>query len=144
MKYLVFVFLIILMGCVHNDGSLNTYYVAPTNGYAQMVVVESESQKTLFISGQVGEGENLRSQMIDVLDKLKSLLEREGADYQDLVKINTYIVDYESDDLDVFRNVRRDVFGDEITPASTLIGVQSLALPEWMIEIDAVAVVGNN
>ena len=79
--------------------------------------------------------------MRDVLTKLGTLLESEGGTYQDLVKINTYIVDYEPKDLDVFRGIRKEVFTDEITPASTLVGVTSLALPKWLIEIDAVAVI---
>jgi enamine deaminase RidA (YjgF/YER057c/UK114 family) len=50
-------------------------------------------------------------------------------------------VNYEPEDLDVFRNVRKEIFTDAITPASTLVGVTSLALPAWLIEIDAVAVI---
>ena len=75
------------------------------------------------------------------LDKLLVLLESEGGGYENLVKINSYIVDYQPEHLDVFRNVRKEIFTDEITPASTLVGVTSLALPEWLIEIDAVAVI---
>jgi enamine deaminase RidA (YjgF/YER057c/UK114 family) len=67
-------------------------------------------------------------------------LQSEGGEYTDLVKINTYIVNYEPEDLDVFRNVRKEIFTDAITP-STLVGVTSLALPAWLIEIDAVAVI---
>jgi len=106
-----------------------------------MVVIEQKSQKTLHISGQIGEGANLDAQMRDVLHKLEDLLQREGGEYTDLVKINTYIVDYEPEDLNVFRNVRKEIFTDAITPASTLVGVTSLALPAWLIEIDAVAVI---
>ena len=131
----------ILVSCESPKSS--TRYVQPENGYAQMVVVEEGHMKTLHISGQVGKGPDLESQMRDVLLKLKVLLESEGGNYNDLVKINTYIVDYRPTDLDIFRGVRKDVFTDEITPASTLVGVTSLALPEWLIEIDAVAVVSD-
>ncbi|MFT4736787.1 MAG: 2-iminobutanoate/2-iminopropanoate deaminase [Cyclobacteriaceae bacterium] len=119
----------------------STRFVSPSNGYAQMVVVEQSGVKTLHISGQVGKGIALEEQMRDVLVKLNALLQSEGGDFQDLVKINTYIVDYEPADLDTFREVRKEVFSDEITPASTLVGVSALGLPEWLIEIDAVAVI---
>lgn len=115
-------------------------FVQPTNGYAQMVVVQQDFQKQLYISGQIGEGETLEAQMRDALEAIKELLASEGATYRDLVKINTYIVDYKPSDLAVFRGVRQEVFGADITPASTLVGVQALALPQWKIEIDAVAV----
>jgi 2-iminobutanoate/2-iminopropanoate deaminase len=139
MKYLLFLTPLLLLGC--DADSVTKRYIKPANGYAQMVVIEQKSHKTLHISGQIGEGANLDAQMRDVLHKLEDLLQREGGEYTDLVKINTYIVNYEPEDLDVFRNVRKEIFTDAITPASTLVGVTSLALPAWLIEIDAVAVI---
>ena len=144
MKYLISLLSILLVSCtasVQDTSSFSRRYVQPTNGYSQMVVIEQNGIKTLHISGQVGEGADLDAQMRDVLKKLGDLLESEGGSYADLVKINTYIVDYEPEDLDVFRGVRKEVFTDAITPASTLVGVTALALPEWLIEIDAVAVI---
>ena len=131
----------VLLAMVSCQPSITKRMVQPTNGYAQMVVIEEGNKKILHISGQVGEGEDLEAQMRDVLNKLKKLLESEGGDYSHLVKINTYIVDYQPADLDVFRGVRKQVFGSEITPASTLVGVTALAVPEWLIEIDATAVI---
>lgn len=144
MKYFTFILLGFLISCATPEPehfSFSKRYVQPTNGYAQMVVIEQQGVKTLHISGQVGEGVDLGAQMRYVLKKLLVLLESEGGDYSDLVKINTYIVDYQPADLDVFRGVRKEVFTDAITPASTLVGVTALALPEWLIEIDAVAVI---
>lgn len=144
MKYVTFLLPILLLSCtasVQETPSFSRRYVQPTNGYSQMVVIEQNGVKTLHISGQVGEGEDLDTQMRDVLRILGDLLESEGGSYADLVKINTYIVDYKPEDLDVFRGVRKEIFTDAITPASTLVGVTSLALPEWLIEIDAVAVI---
>jgi enamine deaminase RidA (YjgF/YER057c/UK114 family) len=59
----------------------------------------------------------------------------------DVVKMNTYIVDYGPESLEVFRGVRKELMGEADMPASTLVGVAALALPEWLIEIEAVAVV---
>ncbi len=144
MKYITCLLPFLLIACSTQeqaDSSFSRRYVQPTNGYSQMVVIEQNGVKTLHISGQVGEGDDLESQMRDVLKKLGNLLESEGGSYADLVKINTYIVDYQPEDLDVFRGVRKEIFTDTITPASTLVGVTSLALPQWLIEIDAVAVI---
>jgi len=139
MKYLFFISAILLLGC--STDKVKKRLVKPTNGYAQMVVVEQNGTRTLHISGQIGDGADLESQMRDVLRKLKDLLASEGGSYADLVKINTYIVNYQPSDLDVFRNVRKEIFTNDITPASTLVGVTALALPAWLIEIDAVAVI---
>jgi enamine deaminase RidA (YjgF/YER057c/UK114 family) len=119
-------------------------FVQPTNGYAQMSVITHGNMKRLHISGQIGQGETLEEQMRGALAAIKLLLETEGANYSGLVKINTYIVDYQPADLAVFRDVRQDLFGSEITPASTLVGVSALALPEWKIEIDAEALVQSD
>ncbi len=145
MKLIVVILLLTLTSCIQETDSQRTSitYVSPTNGYSQMVVVEDRSVKALYISGQVGTGDDLETQMREVLSKLSALLEKEGGDFSNLVKINTYIVDYSPDDLDVFREVRKEIFSDDITPASTLVGVQSLALPEWMIEIDAMAIINK-
>ena len=81
--------------------------------------------------------------MRSVLANLEKALNSAGADMKDIVKMNTYIVDYQPAMLDTFRNIRKELMGDEKMPASTLVGVTSLALPEWLIEIDAVAVVNE-
>jgi enamine deaminase RidA (YjgF/YER057c/UK114 family) len=78
--------------------------------------------------------------MRSAISKLKDLLKREGATTFDVVKMNTYIVGYGPETLEVFRRVRKEELGDADMPASTLVGVEALALPGWLIEIEAVAV----
>ena len=113
------------------------------NGYSESVTILNGSVKTIYVSGQVGDGKNLDEQMRSVLANLEKALNSAGADMKDIVKMNTYIVDYQPAMLDTFRNIRKELMGDEKMPASTLVGVTSLALPEWLIEIDAVAVVNE-
>ena len=55
-----------------------------------------------------------------------------------MVKITTYVKTMEF--MPVYRELRRSHFGDHF-PASTLVQIVSLALPELLIEIEAVAVV---
>jgi enamine deaminase RidA (YjgF/YER057c/UK114 family) len=59
----------------------------------------------------------------------------------DLVKIGIYVVDHGPEKLRVIRSVRDEILQAEPPPASTLIGVQSLALPDLLIEVDAIAVI---
>ncbi|MEO0505957.1 MAG: RidA family protein [Bacteroidota bacterium] len=116
-------------------------YVDPGPGYSQAVVVEANGVKTIHISGQVGTGEDFEAQFRDALSKLFTTLENSGATFKDVVKYNTYIVDYKPEYLDIFRTVRKELLGDVDMPASTLVGVAALGLPEWKVEIEAVAVV---
>ncbi len=104
-------------------------------------MITTSTQKTIYISGQIGEGEDMEAQMRDALFKMEDVLRKSGAGMKDVIKMNTYIVDYGPETLEVFRGVRKEVLGEADMPASTLVGVEALALPEWLIEIEAVAVV---
>ena len=64
-----------------------------------------------------------------------------GATYADIVKITTYVVGHKPEHRVVIGQARASFFPKGTPPASTLIGVAALALPEWLIEIEAVAVV---
>ena len=124
-----------------SQGLLEKTYIDTHNGYSEVVVVETRESKTLYISGQVGDGPDLETQMRSAIEKLQNLLGKFNASTSDIVKMNTYIVDYDEEQLAVFRNVRKELLGDEKMPASTLVGVPSLALEEWLIEIEAIAVI---
>jgi len=116
-------------------------------GYSHAVAVEGG--RTIFIAGQVafdqeanlvGKGD-LRAQAEKALENLVAALAAAGARPADVVKINTYVVNYKPADLPIIREVRARVFPAEDPPASTLIGVQALALEGLLIEIEAIAVV---
>ncbi len=154
MKYLRFLMFIVgitmlLPACRDNtslatsparESTLSKTFIDTHDGYSEAVVFESGNLKTVYVSGQIGQGDNLESQMRSALDNLKGVLGKSGATLEDVVKMNTYIVDYGPQSLETFRAVRREVMGDSDMPASTLVGVDALALPEWLIEIEAVAV----
>ena len=116
-------------------------FINQKNGYSESVSITNGNIKTIYVSGQIGDGDDLDSQMRSVLANLDKALKSAGAEMTDIVKMNTYIVDYQAEMLDTFRSIRKEIMGDEKMPASTLVGVTSLAREEWLIEIDAVAVV---
>ncbi len=99
----------------------------------------------MFLAGQValdGEGNvvgagDMKSQVRQVLENMKSVLASEGADFSNVVKINIFTTDIEA-----FRgaaSVRREYFGDH-PPASTLVQIERLARPVFLVEIEAIAV----
>ena len=117
-------------------------YIEPNEGFSQTVVVKTGSFKTLYISGQIGVGADLEAQTIATFQNLEKQLQNCNATFKDVVKMNTYIVNFNPEvDLPVFRKVRKEFLGNENYPASTLVGVESLGRKEWLIEIEAIAVI---
>jgi enamine deaminase RidA (YjgF/YER057c/UK114 family) len=117
----------------------------PTN-YTHVVV--GQGSRVVFISGQVavdsdgkvvGEGD-LELQADKVFENLKACLAGVGASFSDVTKLTTFVVNYRPEHRAIIGGVRQRHLPAENPPASTLVGVQALALPELMIEIEAVAV----
>jgi len=126
---------------------INPSTLATPRGYTH--VVTATGGKMVFIAGQVawdvkgeivGKGD-LRTQATQAYANLKAALAAAGATTADVVKLNTYVVNFKSTDLPVIREVRSQFFPQENLPASTLVGVQALAVEGLLIEIEAVAMV---
>ena len=113
-------------------------------------VVTATQGKMIFVSGQVAlnkQGEvvgkgDLRAQATQVFENLKvALAAAAGATFSDVVKMNTYVVNYKPADVAVLREVRSKYVSKEKPPASTLVGVQSLVREEFLIEIEVIALI---
>lgn len=120
-----------------------------SNSPAYSHVVATTGAKTVYISGQVsldaagqvvGAGD-LRAQTAQVMANLEIALAAAGATFADVAKITTYVVDYKPEHRAVIAGVRSPYFPEGAPPASTLVGVAALAGPEWLIEIEAIAVI---
>ncbi len=81
-------------------------------------------------------GADLKSQTRQVFANLGIALEALGATPSDVAKITTFIVGWSPEMRPALTAGRGDFFGDE-PPASTLLGVQALARPELLIEVEA-------
>ncbi len=150
MKFLLSILLTVSIGASYaqevEKEFINPFKIKP-NGYTHTVV--SASGKTIYISGQVpvnelgqvvGEGD-LKAQTKQVYDNLLYCLRFAGAKFEDVVKMTTYVVNYKPSDIDIIREVRKGYLSKENPPASTLVGVQALVNPDYMIEIEAIAVI---
>jgi len=116
-------------------------YINPAGGYTNVVAVTTGNIKTLYIAGQVGNGDTLEEQIRTAYRGVLKQLEDAGATFSDVVKMNTYIVNYRQEDLILFRRIREEIFGDQKMPANTLVGVTSLARDALKVEMEAIAVV---
>ena len=99
----------------------------------------------LFVSGcvaldsegrLVGEGDVV-AQARQVFANIGLCLSAAGASFGDVVKVTTFLTDIS--DRGRINPVRQEFFGDA-RPASTLVEVSALVLPEFLIEAEAVAV----
>ena len=115
--------------------------LGPSRGFSQAVIVRHGAVKTIWVAGQVGQGNNLTEQTRVVFGRVADRLADAGATMDDLVKTNTYIVDFRpSAEMESFRNGRSSVFGLQ-PPSSTLVGIDRLVSDEFRVEVDGVAMV---
>ena len=108
----------------------------------------SEGGRMLHLAGQVAwdkdrnlvGGDDLAAQARQCLANLKEVLASEGATPADLVRIRTYVVNHSPDKIGPVAGEMMAFYGDAMPAPNTWIGVQALAMPEFLIEIEATAV----
>jgi enamine deaminase RidA (YjgF/YER057c/UK114 family) len=113
-------------------------------GYSQGCRVD-EAQRLLFVAGQialdengdvVGEGD-FEAQTRQVFTNMGRVLESAGMSFENLVQIGGFLTDIGQ--LPTYARVRDEFVNTSAPPASTTIGVTSLALPELLVEVNAIA-----
>jgi reactive intermediate/imine deaminase len=136
-----------ILACAGNAAVVtrkNPASLSKPNGYTH--VVETSGGRTVYVSGQValdktgalvGAGD-LKAQTRQVFENLKAALADSGGTLNDVVKITIFMTDLSQ--IQDFREIRNGYFPREL-PASTLVQVVRLARPDFLIEIEAVAVV---
>ena len=117
-------------------------------GYSQ--IVEVTSGKLVLIAGQVphdindkmvGEG-NFEAQVEQVFKNLGMALKAAGGDWKNLVKINNYChISVTQEIRNGYRPIRDRYINTAAPPVSTFIYVPRLAQPNWLFEMDAIAVI---
>lgn len=114
------------------------------NDLCQAVVAKGT---TVFLRGQIGQNidtsENVcigdaRGQAEQAMKNIKMLMEEAGGTLEDICKITIYLIDPRYRE-EVYREVGKWLKG--VYPVSTGIVVSALARPEWLVEIDATAVI---
>lgn len=124
-----------------------------TNGLLQnpsfSQVVVASGRRSVYTAGQVSIDESgalvgagdLAAQTAQAMRNVGLALTAAGARYADVVKITTYVVDYKPEQRTIIGKARAPFFSGGTPPASTLVGVSALAMPEWLVEIEAIAVI---
>ena len=116
-------------------------------GFSQVVV--STGTKVIHCAGQTAwdqdmniiGGDDLEQQTSQALKNVQAALAAAGAGMNDVVRLDIYVVDYHRDKIPAISAAMSRYFDPERLPANTLLGIQALAMPEFLIEITATAVV---
>lgn len=113
-------------------------------GYSH--VAEVVSGRLVYIAGQVavdpsgkivGEGD-VSAQTRQVFENLKANLAAVNADFSSVIKLTYFVLDPAG--IPAIRQIREEYVNTQSPPASTLVIVKGLARPEFLVEVEAVAV----
>jgi len=121
---------------------------APPRFYSHAVSIEGPA-KLVYVAGQisvdqdgkvVGVGD-MRAQSEQVFKNLGNVLRAAGASWDDVVKMNAYMVGLDAGKVAAYREGRAAHLKTKQPPASTLVGVTSLVQPELLLEVEVVAAI---
>jgi 2-iminobutanoate/2-iminopropanoate deaminase len=128
-------------------------YINPDNlfpslpyGFSQVVI--ASGRRMVFVSGQtawdtqkniVG-GDSFLEQARQAFRNLVKAMEAAGGTLKDVVALRIYVVDYQAESGTAVGTALREFFSPQNPPASAWIGVSALSDPEFLIEIEATAV----
>jgi len=111
--------------------------------------IKSSGSTTIHCAGQVGWDKNYQlvgegdagAQARQALKNLKDVLAAAGASVSDVVRLRTYVVNHTPELLGQIGGALAEFYDGVVPAANTWIGVQSLALPGFLVEIEATAVI---
>ena len=129
--------------CIHPEG------ISTPETFTHVIV--SKGSKIVFIAGQVAEDSNgklvgagdMVAQSRQVFANIGRCLEAAGARPDRVTKLTIFVANYKRDYLPMIEEGRVSLFGDH-KPADTLVGVAALSRPDYMLEVDAVAVIDED
>jgi enamine deaminase RidA (YjgF/YER057c/UK114 family) len=111
-------------------------------------VIAATGSRLVFVAGQVADDAqgnlvgagDLAAQARLAFANVGRALAAAGARPEQVAKLTIYVVHHEREYLPAISEARVAVFGDH-KPADTLVGVETLAEPGYLIEVEAIAVV---
>ncbi len=118
--------------------------------YSDAVRVDLQECSFLYISGMIGVDQDgkiadrtMLGQTRQVLENIKRVLDREGATFDDIVRVRVYVTQIDQASIRDIHRVRATCFTPGKYPASTLVRVDQLIRDGALIEIDADAVIAR-
>lgn len=118
-------------------------WAAHETAYSDGVVVHAPNHKRVYLSGRTAADETIEDQTRSILDGIRDDLDSVGGDMRDVVRVRIYISrpHMDAETLQTVHAVRREFFERGHYPSSTLVEVEALVSEDYLIEIDADAVI---
>jgi reactive intermediate/imine deaminase len=116
----------------------------PSGHFSQAIAIEAKG-KLVFISGMTarrpdgtiaGVGD-IEAQTRQVCENIKAAVESAGGSMDDVCRVDVYVRNIEH--FEKIHKVRREYFGAP-APASTMVEVTKMVHPDYLIEINAIAI----
>jgi enamine deaminase RidA (YjgF/YER057c/UK114 family) len=126
---------------------MNPEAIAKPGGYSHVVEITGPG-RIVYIAGQLGlkpDGKiagDFRAQTVQAFENLKAALAAVGATFNDVVKLNNYLVDITAN-IGAYREVRDKYVNTAQPPASTTIGVPALARDGALFEAEAIVMLAK-
>ena len=126
---------------------MNPEAIAKPGGYSHVVEITGPG-RIVYIAGQLGlkpDGKiagDFRAQAVQAFENLKAALTAVGATFEDVVKLNNYLIDITSN-IAIYREVRDKYVNTAKPPASTTIGVPALARDGALFEVEAIVMLAR-
>jgi enamine deaminase RidA (YjgF/YER057c/UK114 family) len=119
--------------------------------FSQVVTAEVSGARLVYISGQVGVDADqhlvgdggFRAQTDQAFRNVGAALAAAGGKFADVTALVIYVVSYEPEKVSILGEAIRERFPPTRFPALSLIGVASLARPEFQLEVQAHAVIAT-
>lgn len=120
---------------------------APSGHFSHATMAEARG-RLVFISGMTarradgsiaGVGD-IEAQTRQVCENIKAAVEEVGGTMDDICRVDVFVRNMEH--FDLIHKVRRDYFKAP-APASTMVEVCKMTSPDYLIEINAIAVIGD-
>ena len=134
---------------MRGQGLLNPPALFPSQDHGFSQAVAASGTRTLYVSGQTGwdarrklvGAADLAAQARQAFRNVQAAVDAGGGTLEDVVSLRIYVVDLGPEKLAPVGTALRECFPGPRKPATTWIGVVSLADPGFLIEVEAVAVV---
>ena len=126
---------------------MNPEAIAKPGGYSHVVEITGPG-RIVYIAGQLGlkpDGKiagDFRAQAVQAFENLKAALAAVGATFEDVVKLNNYLIDITSN-IAIYREVRDKYVNTAKPPASTTVGVPALARDGALFEVEAIVMLAR-
>lgn len=129
---------------------VNPASLYPSKQYGFSQIVTARGGTTVFLAGQVawnadeeiGEATDLGSQTREALYNIERALREVDGDRHDVVSLRIYIREDQISEDKPIQEALKAFFADEL-PVASFIGVSALANPDFLVEIEATAVIDD-